>query len=622
MQRILRDSSFILFLFFIVACKSGRNNSSQNETANVSAFVKLDDAKDFLPGWSKENTVIYHVISEPSDMHPTNGNSSPRVEINLYTQMSLINTDFHTPGMLPGLVKTLPTVSANGLEYTYELREEPKWDDGSILTLEDVIFTCKAIKCPLTNNPHAKPYWENLKDIFPDPSNPRKFTMIMKQEYIQNVAFLTDYPVMQRKFFDPENILSHFSFDQFNNKDFKADSHSELVKWSNEFNNEKYGHDPAFFNGLGMYKFENWEQGQYITLVKKKNHWTTKPADYHEAAYPDKIIFKLNKDDNSTMLEFKSQAMDVTTNVSPKTLMTLKENEEFNKNYNSMFMVSYNYTYIAMNEKPDGATHKKLFTDPKVRRAMAYLTPADDIVKFVYKNYSNQSRRLPANVSPLKKDFNSELELISLDIEKAKQLLEEAGWKDTDGDGIRDKMIDGEKVQFIFDFNYLNTAGDWKDMTSMTAEQMIKAGVKANPVAMDLKIFVEKAKSHDFDMLMGVWGGSSQSEDFTQLWHTSSWVSKGSNYSGFGNDQSDALIDSIKYTIDDAKRAVLSKRLQKIIYDDQPYVFLYASLRRMIVHKRFGNVELYAERPGILLNTLKLLSGNSNIAMSDGASPH
>jgi len=66
----------------------------------------------------------------------------------------------------------------------------------------------------------------------------------------------------------------------------------------------------------------------------------------------------------------------------------------------------------------------------------------------------------------------------------------------------------------------------------------------------------------------------------------------------------------------------MSKRLQRMIYDEQPYVFLYSSLRRNVVHKRFGQVELYAERPGVLLNTLKILSGNTGIAMKDGVSPN
>ncbi len=619
----MRKFIFVSFLFSIcISCNSKKKGAyGSKESVSASTVIKLEDSKEFLPTWSKENTLIYHVIAEPSDMHPTNGNSSPRSEINLYTQMFLVNTDFENQGT-SGLIKSSPVISKDGLEYTYELREEPRWDDGSPLTMDDIFFTCKAIKCPLTNNPHAKPYWENLKEIKTDAANPRRFTMVMKREYIQNINFLTDYPVMQRTYFDPKNILSHYSFEQFDNNEFKADQQKDLVEWSNEFNNEKYGHDPKFITGLGMYTFESWEQGQSITIVKKKNHWTAHATDYHEAAFPEKIIFKLNKDDNSSMLEFKSQAMDASTNLSAKTLMTLKENEEFNKNYNSLFTLTYNYTYIAMNEKPDGTTHKKFFDDEKVRKAMAYLTPVDNIIQFVYKNYSSQCKRVATNVSPIKKEFDENLKPIPLDVEKAKQLLDEAGWKDSDGDGVRDKTIDGEKIQLSFTFQFLNTAGDWKEMAAMAANEMSKAGVKANLLPLDLKIFVEKARNHDFDMMMGVWGGSSQSEDFTQLWHTNSWMSKGSNYSGFGNAQSDALIDSIKFTIDETKHMELSRQLQKMVYDDQPYVFLYSSLRRNIIHKRFGNAELFSERPGVLLNTLRLLSGNKGIAMRDGVSPY
>ncbi|MCX6292516.1 MAG: ABC transporter substrate-binding protein [Bacteroidetes bacterium] len=613
---------FLCLLCCITACRSGKKNSAGNhESADASVSIQLDDAKDFLPSWSKENTLVYHVIAEPGSLHPINGNSQPNVEISLYTQMFLVTTDYENQGLAPGVIKSLPSLKNDHLEYTYELREEPRWDDGSPLTVDDLIFTCKAVKCPLTNNPHVKPYWDNLAEIKTDSTNPRKFTFVMKQPYIHNIGFLSDCPVLQRSFFDSKNILSEFTLKDFDNKNFKPDEHKDLVEWSNEFNNEKYGHDLRFLTGLGMYKLENWEQGQYITLVKKKNHWTQHSPDYHEFSYPDKIIFKLNKDDNSQMLEFKSQAMDASANVSAKTLMTLKENEEFNKNYHSLFTLSYNYTYIAMNEKPDGVNHKNLFDDQKVRKAMAFLTPVDHIISFVYKQYSNQCRREVSNVSPLKKDCDHDLQPVPPDLEKAKQLLDEAGWKDTDADGIRDKMIHGEKVPLSFTFQFLNTAGDWKEMAAMIAEEMSKAGVKVNLLPLDLKIFVEKARNHDFDMMMGVWGGSSQNEDFTQLWHTGSWISKGSNYSGFGTLQSDALIDSIKMTLDDAKRIEMSKRLQRMIYDDQPYIFLYASLRRNIIHKRFGNVNVFADRPGILLNTLKLLPGKLGIAMVDGVDP-
>lgn len=109
-------------------------------------------------------------------------------------------------------------------------------------------------------------------------------------------------------------------------------------------------------------------------------------------------------------------------------------------------------------------------------------------------------------------------------------------------------------------------------------------------------------------MLMSVWTTNVSPDDFTQLWHSSSWSENGDNYSGFGNSTSDALIDSIKFTIDDSLRTAMDKRFQKMVVDDVAYVFLFNSQRRIAVHKRFGNVNLYFEKPGLLLNTFRLLS--------------
>ena len=155
----------------------------------------------------------------------------------------------------------------------------------------------------------------------------------------------------------------------------------------------------------------------------------------------------------------------------------------------------------------------------------------------------------------------------------------------------------------------------------LIAEEMAKAGIQINPVGMEIKLFLEKAKSHDFDLILGSWGGSSLPEDYTQLWHSTSWTNHGSNYSGFGNAYSDALIDSIKHELNDTLRFKLSRKLQKEIYNDQPYVFLYSSLRRNIIHKRFANQMVFSEKPGILINMLRLLSINKGITITDETTP-
>ena len=307
------------------------------------------------------------------------------------------------------------------------------------------------------------------------------------------------------------------------------------------------------------------------------------------------------------MLDFKSQTLDASSYASAKTLFDLKADPNFNKNYHSRFLDSYGYTYVAMNMRPDGVIHKKLFGDSRVRRAMALLVPVDDLIRIVNKGIN---KRITGPVSMLKPEYNA-LPLIPLNLKKAKQLLDEAGWKVMNGDNIREKKIDGNIVKFEFDFNYLTTQVEWKDMADIICEGMLAAGVKATAVPYDPSILFTKARQHDFDMMMGSLGSSSLGEDFTQSWHTSSWDNNGSNYAGFGTNKSDSLIDKIKVTLNVDKRSSMIKDLQQIIYDEQPFIFLYASVRRIILHKRWGNAEMYYDRPGLLYNNLKLLSGVS-----------
>lgn len=602
--------SSIAVLFTACSGDDSSVKDEKDEHKNISAdqtkFIKIDDAASFLPSWSKENVLVYHTVGEPDEMHPTNGIIVYRGEIMGYTQVYLIGTDFETLTLRPIAVKELPTISENGKEYTYEVRNDIKWDDGSPLTVEDIVYTYKANKCPLTNNPSAKSYLDNLVDIVVDKNNPDKFTMIMKEKYIMNITFTTEFPIMQRKFFDPQNVMANYTFAQFSDKNFKPDTHKELVDWATEFNSAKYSRDPKYTVGAGPYQMEKWDAGQSITLVKKKNHWTQGTDKMYYTSYPDKIIFKLNKDPNSQLLEFKAQTLDASTSLSNKTLGELQDDTNFVANYNFRYTDTYNYGYIAMNMKPDGVKNKKLFVDKKVRRAMALLTPLDDINRVLNKG---RNKRTTGPVSFLKPEYNTELKPIPFDIAAAKKLLEEAGWKDTDGDNVLDKMIDGEKVKMEFKMGYFTTSAEWKDMAKMVSEQMYKAGVVAILDPLDPSVMVEQASNHNFDMFIASWAGNVFPEDYTQIWHTSAWANKGSNFTGFGNAETDALIDSIKYSVDPAKSIPMLKRFQEIVYDEQPYIFMFAGLRRNIIHKRFGNQEMYFERPGVWLSNLKLLSG-------------
>jgi len=608
MKKFIQCHSHFSFLFLglalcLLQCKQQRNSDAAGHVSFAPVQRIPDDTKG-NPAWSKVNILVCHVTAEPPTLHPTNGNSSPWQEINQYLHAFLININFRNPGLEPGIL-TLPVISPDGLRYTYKIRSDAQWDDGSPLTRADILFTLKASCCPLTNNPHARSYWENLLAVEADPRDTLAITLVMKSAYIQNTSILAEVPALQQTFFDPENILARYAIADFRQPSLDAAPPADLVKWAQQFNDEKYGRDPLFIRGLGPYRLTSWDAGQSLILEKKKNFWYRANDNIHWQASPDKIIFRLNRDEVSQQLEFKSQALDVSGTVTIKTLLDLRQDSVFLANYHAAVMPTYNYTYLAMNQKPDGIRRQKLFDEVRVRKAMAFLTPVDEMIRIVYKSYSPQCRRLAGPVSPLKKECDTTLALATYDLQAARRLLEEAGWKDSDHDNVRDKIIDGKRVPLTADLHIMNTTADWKDMAALIVSSCAQAGIRLNVISFDPKVFVEKARAHDFDLMLGVWGGTSHPEDYAQLWHTDSWLNNGNNYPGFGNAASDALIDSINYTLDSEARISLVRKLQKLIYDNQPMVFLYSSLRRNIIHKRFTHVELYAERPGFLLNTMQ-----------------
>ncbi len=617
---MLQDSLFkkIALLGLIILLFTACNQSPKKDditSSNYGIYLALDSPSTRSEGWSDKNVAVVHIIGDPDNLHPTNGTSQTRAELSLYLNEALIRTDLRSGEFKPGLCTDLPVISNDHLNLTFELRNGPKWDDGSPLTVQDVIFTAKAAKCPLTNNPSTKPYFEFVKEIKADPSNPQKFIVTMKKAFIQELGIWSDYPIIQRAFYDSSNVLNKYSFAQLDDSLSSTGQHSDLIKWATNFNAPEKGFGPKMINGIGPYKLESWQTGESIVLVKKLNHWIANSSNYWESANPDKIIFKVNRDAVSQTLEFRNQVYDGSAYLGIRTLIEMQKDSSFNKNYHSKFMDTYGYTYIALNMKPDGIKHQSLLTDVRVRKALALASPVDEVIKIVNRGVN---KRANGPVSFLKKSYNKDISLIPFDIIAAEKLLDEAGWKDSDENGIRDKIINGKKVQLQLELAYLTTQDEWKEMSILIAEAIGKIGIKVDPTPYDFPLWLQKANERDFDMIIGAWNTSSGPEDYEQLWSTKSWSTGGPNYTGFGDATSDAIIDSLDLTFDESKRIELEHRMQQRIFDDQPYIFLYQLVRRCVVHKRFSNAEFYAEKPGILYNNLRVanspLMKNSSIA--------
>ena len=548
-----------------------------------------------------QNTVIAHILSQPDGLHPFNDNSAMRTFVFQYTQKTLIKLDIESLEYIPMLAKEMPTASEDNLSFTYELKDGIKWDDGTPLTAKDVAFSVKLMLSPLTNNAQIRSnYTTVIKSIEQDKENPMKFTMHAQNVHWDNKYIFSELYMVQKSLWDKKGVLDNVTFADLLSDDFKETE--ALSDWFNAYNNADNSYQPELLVGLGAYQVTEWVASQYITIEKKENWWGKNDSSVYSKAYPDKIIFKIIKEDASAYLALKNQEIDVTYSLGTIKLMKLQEREYFNDNYESAFLDRYAFSYLGMNMKPDGIKRKPYFVDQKVRRAMAYLLPLDEIIEVMMHGKASRQASL---ISPLKKTYNDTLQLIPLDIEEAKELLAEAGWVDTDGDNIRDKMINGVKTPFSFKLSYMSSPTS-KEIVLMIKESMYKAGVVAEPTPMDFTLFYKNAMDHNFDGMLGGWGGSASYSNPMQLWHTSSWVTKGSNFCGFGDAESDALIEAANLTLDPKTHNDALLRLQAKVYEDQPYVFMYSTKRKFAIHKRFNNRGMYYERPGVMLQNLDL----------------
>ena len=562
-----------------------------------------------------QNTVIAHITSQPDGLHPFNDNSAMRTYVFQYTQKTLIKLDIESLDYFPALVKNMPIASDDNLSFEYEIKNDVLWDDGTELNAEDVAFSVKLMLSPLTNNAQIRSnYTSVIKSIELEPNNPMKFTMHAQNIHWDNKFIFSELYMVQKSLWDPKGVLDNVTFADLLAEDFNETE--ALQQWFNAYNNADNSYQPKQLVGLGAYQVTGWEASQYITIEKKENWWGANDTSVYSKAYPNKIIFKIIKEDASSYLALKNQEIDVTTNIGTIKLMKLQEREYFNNNYDSEFFDRYAFSYMGLNMKPDGIKRKPFFVDQKVRRAMAYLIPINEIIEVMMHGKASRQASL---ISPLKKTYNDTLKLIPFDIEKAKQLLTEAGWVDTDGDNIRDKMINGVSVPFSFKLSYMSSPTS-KEIVLMMKESMYKAGIVAEPTPMDFTLFYKNAMDHNFDGMLGGWGGSASYSNPMQLWHTSSWVTKGSNFCGFGDAESDALIEQANLTLDPEVHRNALLKLQAKVYEDQPYVFLYSTKRKFAIHKRFNNRGMYYERPGVMLQNLDLKAAFSskNLAPTNG----
>ncbi len=298
--------------------------------------------------------------------------------------------------------------------------------------------------------------------------------------------------------------------------------------------------------------------------------------------------------------DFKAGKIDVCT-LSPNQLLdykhflhsaTYKEQESNNLKINDLEFVDRSYCYIGWNEK------KPYFQSKKIREALSL---AVDRRRIIEQNLNQMGIIITGPFFPFSPSYDTTLTPRSYDPDEAVTLLEEEGWFDKDGDGIREKIINGEKTPFRFNLTYYVKNISTKVICEYVATAFREIGIDCRLYGVDLPDLSRSFEDKSFDALFLGWSLETPPEDPEQLWHSALAEQKGSsNAIGFSNKEADELIEKLHYEYDVAKRKTLYHRFHKILYDEAPYIFLYAPKRRLLYREYVKNLFIPTERKDLI----------------------
>lgn len=557
------------------------------------ALFCIESCTNSLP---VKNEVVIHALADPEMLNPCNSIDATSGYINSYLFQRLIDIDYRNPSeLIPVLAENRPVIekTAEGkMTLTFRIRNEAKWDNGSPITAKDVEFSIKTIINPLVNNPHAKPLFTFMNDFIFYPDDAQKFSIISNNTHFLAEATFTDIHVLPQYLYDPKGNMEKFTVKALSENQESLKSDPLIKEFADDFNSEKRMRDPNFIGGSGAYKFSEWKTNERLILTKKENWWgdTLQKVNCYFEAFPDKLIFQTIKDQTSALVSLKAGNLDVMHGIKSKDFAELPRSEKFIKNFNAHTPMEYSYVYIGLN------VQSPLLTDKLTRQALAQVVNVEEIISTV--KYG-EAERIIGPIHPTKKKaYNAALQPYPYDLEKAKRLLEKSGWKNTNGDETLDKMIDGKRTEFVVDF-LVNAGNDErKAIALMFKEQAKKVGITVNVLVLDWAVFLEKCGKHEFDIIIGKWVSGPTPDDLKQTFHTEASKEGGSNFSGFSNTEADALMDSIRIEIDEEKRNKIYTRIQEILHDELPMIFLYTPTDHIAISKKFDNAYSSVIRPG------------------------
>lgn len=425
-------------------------------------------------------------------------------------------------------------VSEDRLSITFYLRKNVFWHDGKPLTAYDVQFTYERLIDPETATPYSG-----------------DFLMVEKFQVIDEYTFRVTY----KEPFVPG--LASWGMSVIP---------KHLLQGQNLHKTE-FRRQPV---GSGPYRFKKWKSQELIEVTYNNDYFEGRP-------YISRVFNRVIPDEASIFIELQTNAIDY-ANLSP-VAYTFKTNTPFfDEHFTKYRLPGFGYTYLGYNLK------HPLFSNKAVRVALDYAVNKQEIIDIIFFGLAKPI------TGPFIIDswaYNPNVRPRPFDPEKARELLQGEGWKDTDRDGILDK--DGQRFEFTITTNQGN------DQRIKTAEiiqkRLMDIGIKVKIKVLEWSVFLsECVDKRNFDVVLLGWS-LSMDPDPHDIWHSSKTKEGEFNFIGYQNQAVDELIIAGRQNFDQEKRKEIYRKIHEIIFDEQPYMFLYAPDALVMLDKRFKGID-------------------------------
>lgn len=452
---------------------------------------------------------------------------------------SLLEYDLDRVELKPLLAKSYE-ISSDGLEINFCLRDDVWFSDGERITTDDILFTYETIKNPWVDAARMANYFKDIEKVVKIDARVIKF--VMRKPYFKSLEMIGTMPIL------PRHIYEFTDAEEFN-------KHR-----SNQI-------------GSGSYVFEKWDVGREIVLRRNERYWGKRPK-------LDKLVYRIITNEVAALQALQSHDIDF-MRPDPEQFANRSGDEEFTDKF---YCLKYwtpgdGYRYIGWNQM------SPFFKDRRVRLAMTHIIDRKAIISNLLKGLGHLITGPFYVFGP--QNYSS-IEPWPYDPERAKELLDEARWVDSDGDGVRDK--DG--IAFRFRFMIVSQVPFHERLAKLLKDEAAKVGIEVILDPYEWSVFVERLNTRSFEAVTLAWTGSVQ-EDPYQIWHSSQIENRGSNSVGFRNAEADAIIEKARQTMDAKKRNKLYHRFHQILHEQQPYTFLLSRPSMRFLDRRFENVKVH-----------------------------